>query len=482
MNFKLRLCSLILLVSMLFSLVSCGGQESDLPELDENIIVMSYGDYTINEKEFMYILTSVKTQFIMLYEYYYGYTEEQTMSLKIGDVTAADFIMDEAVKQAQKMLIIEKLADEEKISINNQDDIALINERMADIEYAYGGKDLFDVQLVKFGFTREGIERVERNAFLEELIVENRYGDNGHAKIPAETVNKEFLENFLAYEAGAFSYVNQSAAGYIKYDFSNDEILKFYSENYVRVRQILYSKENQSEAESDLDKLKNNEIEFSDILSKNQSVKHEFVFAEDDSKLGEKFEKSVFEMQIGDVKLVESDLGYHIVEKIDLDTSVFDGSDASSASAKDEVAIKMSQEKIRKEAESLKNKLNQGELKEFPEKMEGFSNYTKISINFLEKGYTEYKDRYDLISSLKVGEYGIYDSPTEGIYVYKRVDFSEKDITASIYGYIEDALIADSFIEYYSSYFDSIEIKNEILEKFDVITIPLLEDNFLTVN
>lgn len=481
MNLKIKICSLALLTAMLFSFISCANQNSDLPDLNEDVVVMSYDGYTINEKEFMYILTNVKTEVIMLYEYYYGYTEDQVMSLKIDDLTMADAIKNEAIKRAQKLLVIEKLAGDTGITVSNQEDIAAINEYMSDIEYAYGGKDLFDIELVKFGFTREGIERVAISSLLEELIIEQRYGENGLAKIPAETVNKEFVDNFIAYEAGAFSYVNQSAAGYIKYEFSDSEILDYYKANYVRVRQILYNKENKTEAEADLQKLNSKEIEMKDLASKNKSVKYEFVFAKDGSKFGEKFEKPVFEMNVGKFILVESDSGYHIVERVELDTTVFDGTDSSSSSAKEEVVIQMSRDKIRNEAEDLMSKLQSGESKEFPEKIEGYSNYSKISKNFIHKNSSEYKDRLDIISALKVGDYGKYDSQTEGFYIYKRVDFTEKDITATIYDEIETALISSAFNEYYTSYFDSIEIKNDLLEKFDVITMPLLEEDFYMV-
>ncbi len=482
MNLKLKICSIFLSAVLLLTLVSCSSQKnSSLPELDEETIVMSYGDYTINEKEFMYILTNVKTEVVMLYEYYYGYTEEQTMSLKIGDKTVADAIKEEAVNRAQKILVIEKLADEAGLTISNQEDIVAIDEYMSDIEYAYGGKDLFEIELVKFGFTREGIERVAKNSLLEELILDQRYGQNGDAKIPSETVQKEFLDNYIAYEAGAFSYVNESAAGYIKYEFQSAEILDYYLNNYARVRQILYKTENKSDAESDLQKLKNKEIKFDDILSKNMSTKHEFVFTKDESKFGEKFENGVFEMPIDSFELIESENGYHIVERVALDTTVLE-SGSSTSSAKDDVVIQMSRAKILKEAETLMSKLQNGEANEFPEKIDGFSNYTKIEKNFVNKSNTEYKDRLDIISALKIGEYGIYNSKTEGVYIYKRVDFKAEDITDSIYTGIESALINQAFNEYYMSYFDGIEVKNDILDKFDVITIPLLEEDFYMVS
>ena len=481
MNLKVKICAVFLLISMLISLASCVNTNSNLPDLDENIIVMSYGDYTINEKEFMYILTNVKTEVVMLYEYYYGYSEEQTMSLKSGDLTVADAIMDEAINRAQRILVIEKLAAEAGITISNQDDIVAIEEYISNIEYAYGGKDLFDIELIKFGFTREGIKRVAENSLLESLILEQRYGQNGLAKIPSETVNKEFIDNFIAYEAGAFSYVNESAAGYIKYDFSNTEILDYYKENYVRVCQILYNEENKSDAESDLQKLQNGELKIEDLKSKNESIKYEFVFTHDSSNFGEKFETAAFEMNVGDIKLVESESGWHLVEKVALDTTVFDGNDASSTSAKDDVVINMSRDKIKREAESLLVKLNSGELTAFPEKVEGFSNYVQIEKSYISKNTSEYKDRLDVISALKSGEYGIYNSKTEGVYIYKRVDFTEEDITSEIYTEIETALITAAFTEYYSSYFDSIEIKNDIIAKFDVVTMPLLEEDFYMV-
>jgi hypothetical protein len=57
---------------------------------------------------------------------------------------------------------------------------------------------------------------------------------------------------------------------------------------------------------------------------------------------------------------------------------------------------------------------------------------------------------------------------------------SEKDITASIYTSIEDELTLTEFSEYIQSFYDQIELNEELLSKFDVVTIPKLDGELYT--
>ena len=132
-----RFLSFLLLAAMLFTLVACNGSSANG---DGSPVVMSYGDYTLSEKDYMYILSTFKSQMIDYYSSYFAqygvnYEEKDILALQMDeDTTLAQYIEEVAIEFSQQMLIFEKLCADAGISITDQEDLDTISEYMTDME------------------------------------------------------------------------------------------------------------------------------------------------------------------------------------------------------------------------------------------------------------------------------------------------------------------------------------------------------------
>lgn len=543
-----RLVATILALVLTFSLFACSSSESaSLGESgdDGSAIVMKYGDYTLSEKEYSYILSKAKTMWVSQYQsYLYQYTgtvydESEILEMPVdaeGKTTLADFIKDYAIEFSQNMLILEHLCGEADIKISNEEDVADISGYIADIEYAYGGTDLFEIRLAKLGFTRSAIQRYEEFYKNLELYSDYRYGENGIAKVPTSTVHEYFLENYISYDGCAYSYIDSDSEA-ILYEFTDEEVHDYFYDNFVKIRHVLYKTvdssnnklsdakiaEKKAEAESALAAIKSGEKTIYDFEDANDDNGDEYTFTY--RQMVKAFEKAAFEMEVGETRVVETEYGFHLMQKLDItdedlygsdandkdssedsdvsnDESAVDESDVSEAETsdntsdtssdkkedtkkpeskgmKDEVIAAMSKDKIRAEAVATLEKLKSGELKGYPEKDSSVEYYDVMESGFIDKTSTETAAFAAIISKLDLDAYSISDDISRNaVYLLRKRSFTEKDITSAIYTKIEDGLKMEVYEEFIQSYADKVQIDNEALNKFDVKAVAMLEDEF----
>ena len=239
-----------------------------------------------------------------------------------------------------------------------------------------------------------------------------------------------------------------------------------------------------TKAEAALNALKNGEKKFDDLKSETEDNGYEYVFTR--GEMVENFEKASFEMEVGDIRLVETEYGYHVIEKLektDVDLNgTKDDKGETKGGIKSDVIVKMSQNKVRTEALELLKKLDSGELDKYPEEDDDKTYYSVMKASFINKNDTSYKKLIDLIKDLEANKYIEQEFPSDGTYILRKLELKADDITAEIYTSIEEQLAAEAFSEYIKSHYDKININNELMNKFDVLTLPLLEDEFYPEN
>jgi hypothetical protein len=135
---------------------------------------------------------------------------------------------------------------------------------------------------------------------------------------------------------------------------------------------------------------------------------------------------------------------------------------------------------IREEALDVLDKLNNGEYDEYPKADSDKKYYSLMETSFIDKNNTSYNTLIDILKGLKVDVYTEKEFSGEATYIFRLKEFTAEDITSDIYSNIEESISFDAYAEYTDSYFDSIEINEELLNKFDVATIPMLEKEFYT--
>ncbi len=493
-----RLLVCLLLLALTLSMAACGNSNDSLD--GNSKIVLRYGDITMDEAEFKYIASYVKDYIVYqqqneLYQYYGAvYSESDILAMQIDeDTTIGDYIKEYSVEFAQQLMIIEKICKDSNDEITDQADISEIENHLSELEYAYGGTDLFEIALVRMGFSRSGIERFQRFYTLYNMLYEARYGSNGTARVPAESVNAYFTENYMRYDGVMYSYLNSDGTK-ITFKYTDDEVKSYFDTEFVKVRHILYKTvdssqkelsdekkaEKKASAEAAYKAIINNEKTFDDYLSENEDSQSEYIFTY--GKMVDSFEKASFEMQAGEVRLVETEYGYHIIQKLEKTETDFTGTvdenGKTTGSRKEEALAAMSAAKIRKEALETFGKLQNGELTDYPKTSDEVKYYVSMGNNFIDKNESTNKTLVELLTPVKAGEFIEKEYPADATYILRNLSFEEKDITSDIYSKIESKLAVEAYSEYVQSFYDNIEMNKEYIDSFDIITLPLLEEEF----
>ncbi len=505
----LRVWAFVLLVAMMFSLTACGGNESndDIGKTNgvagEGDVVMSYEGFGLTEDEFNCIATFIKDQEIynQQYQFYQQtgkvYSEADILAMQVDEnSTYADLLMKYTIEYAQRLLIVEKLCYDAQLSISDESDVEVIEGYISDVEYAYGGEDLFDVALVKMGFTRDAIRRYQRLSFMFDMLYESRYGENGTAPISKENVENYFVENYLCFDGAVYSYVDSEKGTTVMFDFSEEEVSDYFKENFVKVRHILYKTvdsamkpvsaeakaDKKQKAESAFDSIAAGDKEFDDFLSDNEDAQSEYVFTK--GEMVEAFEIESFNMVVGEVRVVETEYGFHLIEKLELKDSDLKGTvgtDGKTTGDRRETVKKaMSVAQIREEALETLEKLKSGELEKYPEKDDKKTYYSVVDSAFIDKNDTSYATLIELLKKAEYGAYNEKDYPSSGTQIYRNIAFDGEQITSDIYSTIEEKLAVESLVDYIVEYYDSVEMDNEYFDSFDITTLPLLEKEFYT--
>ncbi len=509
MKKMLRLWAFVLLIAMLLSLAACGGNESNgdigkkSDAAGEGDVVMSYEGFGLTQDEFNCIATFIKDTEIynQQYQLYQQtgkvYSEADILAMKVDEnSTIADLLMKYTVEYAQRLLIVEKLCNDAGLSITDESDVETIEGYISDVEYAYGGEDLFDIALVKMGFTRDSIRRYQRLSFMFDMLYESRYGENGTAPISKENVVNYFTENYFCFDGAIYSYVDSEKGTTVMFDYSEDEISDYFNNNFVKVRHILYKTvdsgmkpvsdevkaDKKQKAESALDSIVAGDKTFDDYLSDNEDVQSEYVFTK--GEMVEEFETESFSMAYGEVRVVETEYGYHLIEKLalkDTDLKGTVGTDGkTTGDRRDTVKKAMSVAQIRNEALETLAKLKSGELEKYPEKNDKKTYYSVVDSAFIDKNDANYATLVELLREAEYGTYNEKEYSASGTQIYRNIKFDGEQITSDIYSTIEEKLAVEALVDYIVEYYDSVEMDNEYFDSFDITTLPLLEKEFYT--
>ncbi len=510
-----RVISLLLAVFMLFSFVACGSSNIDSPfgelvESDGSEKVMQLGDYYLTEREFYYIASHIKDSVIYYYQSYYYSTygvvpsAEEIMKMPHPSDKKrmfADYVKECAIEVAQQLLVVEKLCADSGIKLTNADDINAIKKYIDELEYAYGGEDLFAIKLEELGYSKSGIVRVEQMYHLSDLLLEYRYGDNGVARIPEETVNKYFVENYIRYDGASYNYFKTVEDATKLFQFTDDEIVSFFKENYVRVNHVLYmtvdsnnkplsdeaKAKKKAAADAALAKINSDgddKKKLEDFKKENEDSNFTYTFTY--GQMVDAFEKAAFgEWKDGEVKLVETEYGYHLMEKVEMtdeeiNKAIFgetteDGK--TKGGSKNTVIVNMANEKIKEIGLEEAKKIADGEIEGYPESDKDKAYYEVKASSFIAKDDPQYEALLEMIKDSKNGEF-VYKALDGGVYIVRKLEFTEKDITSEIYDKIESSYVNDAYWEYVQSHYDTMDINNELINKIDFSKLPALEDEF----
>ena len=274
---------------------------------------------------------------------------------------------------------------------------------------------------------------------------------------------------FLSGEEDGYYYVMQRLA-FTASDLDDDaektvrkamlkqEAKAFFKENYVTVKHILYKDE--AKAKEVYDAILAGKTTFEDHEEDtiDSNVKYTFTHG----AMVEEFDTAAYKMKVGAYELVQTDYGWHLMTRLELDDEGFDLEDTTAA---------MSREFLREESEKMYNDLKAGKAKfEKPADKNAFYSYSEPTLLDLSIQDEALKEA---VEKAKDGEIIRVDLDGYGVYILRKSAIADEDLD-EVYDTVEEPLVQEAFYSYLEGFFDAVRVDNEVLGRFDIKTAKTL--------
>lgn len=181
-----------------------------------NTVVMTVAGSDITAEAYLYWVTACCDEFYQ----YYGISDF-TMALT-ADMTAADYVKQQADYYALQYVAIEQLAGEYGISLSEEQKAEL--EAMEEYYMAYyGGEEIYNYMMLYSGLTEELLSEINEIPYLYALMCEQFMSEGGMLEPSAENLQtyaqkhhytelseEELLAQYVHTESGAmYDFVNE---------------------------------------------------------------------------------------------------------------------------------------------------------------------------------------------------------------------------------------------------------------------------------
>ena len=182
-----KLLSALLATSMLFLVSACNIKD---------VTRMAYTDTdSVGRGEFNFYLQQGKSAAISAAKSGGGDTEEEWNTVKIGDVTAAEYARDKAKEYAKSSLVMKAKAIADGITLTDEDRDSIAKQKTQIIEQ-YGGRYNYEQYFTEGGFTLQDVEKILEAEAYAQKVSEKYFGDGTEANPGEITVSDEDVKNF----------------------------------------------------------------------------------------------------------------------------------------------------------------------------------------------------------------------------------------------------------------------------------------------
>jgi parvulin-like peptidyl-prolyl isomerase len=364
------------------------------------------------------------------------------------------------------MLVAMKFCKDHGISVKDESAAADIEKLAQDYIETAGSKDLLNIELAEYGADYDMLVEYLRSYQYISLMQEYLVSDGTLAVSDAEIL--EYLSDYWNFDYILFSTLDSSNKPIVDKDITDEQAKDFFLSNYVTVKHVLYLTQNLSDdkkadkkakAEAALTAIQSGEKAFEDFKKDNEdsSIEYTFTYGE----MVSEFEKAAFEMQPGETRVVETAYGYHLMMKEELDVAAFD-------KMVSDVKAAVTSSRIKAETEDFLEKLKNGE-EEFKKSEDNSYQYGEGMVVNKEDD-TVGKDLYELFKSTEMGDYFMYQYGSYGYYIFKRVEFDEKDVK-EYSEKISATILGEKFTKYINELAKSVEINEAEMAKYDIKTV-----------
>ncbi len=364
------------------------------------------------------------------------------------------------------MLIAMQFCKEHGLNVTDESLSAEIDALIETYIKTAGSKDLLNLELAEYG--------ADYDMFVEYLncyqyinVMRDYLAEDGTLAVSDDDV-VEYLSDYHNYDYIFFNSLDENNKPIVYDDITTEQANEYFLSNYVTVKHVLYmtsklsdekKAEKKAQAEANLAAIQAGTAEFSDFEKDNEDSNIEYTFTYD--TMVSEFEEAAYDMEVGEVRLVETVYGYHLMVKEELDTERFEKIES-------EVKAAMSSQRIKEQAQKLLDDIKSGDAKfEKPANKE-YEYYEGFVVSKTDTSLPA--DMIKQMGETAIGDYFLYTYGSYGYFIFKHVEFDEKDIE-SYHDTVSTILIDEKFTEYMNELAKSVVVNTEEMSKFDIKTV-----------
>ncbi len=227
----------------------------------------------------------------------------------------------------------------------------------------------------------------------------------------------------------------------------------YFDENYVTVRHILYTDE--AKAKEVYDALQAGTTTFAEHESETADSGVQYTFTH--GSMVEEFDEAAYGISVGEYALAQSEYGWHVITRLELDETAFVKSDVTAA---------MSREKLKTEADQVYEDLQSGKATLQKPADGALYTYSEPTVLDLSKQDESFREA---LQSASDGELIRVELPGYGIYLLRRHELTDEDLDEN-YSAVEDPLVEEAIYDYLEGFFDAVRVDSEVEGRFDIRT------------
>lgn len=326
---------LMLVLATLLPLASCGGK---------SVTVIEFNGEKMTSNVFSYMLSENKSYLLAMY----GMTDSAdlwNMQITEGGETIGDNFKNQIVETAKNLVVAKAVAKEYGITISEENKAAVqkvVDECIA----TYGSKAKWGMYLSKFGINIDEFIQYMEDNYLVNQVAEYICSENGPYPVDESKLFEGYKEKY----------------SYVQHILFN---LDFKHKNEAGQSVVMTDEEKaarKKELEELAEKMTKGEAKWEDYVSQNEDGGTTYTVTDDNSFV-KNFQDAALDMEVGEYRLVETEYGYHLMNRLELTDEVYkknekEGKTNYAATLKNDNFMKVINEKLPQvvvNTEELKN-------------------------------------------------------------------------------------------------------------------------------
>ena len=316
-----RFLSVIFVLVLLSTSLLAGCGEKETPLSDDSPTALKIGDLEISEAVYRYWMSRNKAYFLY---HYLGATEDAPDFWKTklsDDITYGDFLTTLSISQIRNDVICLHLFREYGLSLNDMQKAAVNVELDTLIEEA-GGRIALDKALADYGIHTDLLREILTMEAEISVLEEHLYGEKGVEAVTDEELDQYYHDSYrrclhLLLRTDVKNKLDENGEPIVKDDtYVTEPLTEAEIASQKSLGKELFERAKQGESFEELTET------YTEDTAMGYYTDGYYLDA-NCTFLPESVVKAVFDMEIGDIRKVESEYGIHLIKRLDLKDNAY---------------------------------------------------------------------------------------------------------------------------------------------------------------